>query len=183
VYGVNGCLLLLLRKETYLLLKNFFFVVNAIPQYFASTYLARSLTNTCDTLTSKRMKRSRTSDEGSRNEQGAEALESLSLVDDQYLEHRLLLRMCSATEPPKPASVEETPVFMDEFALIVAINTEADFLEKRVRELAASLASRLGDDDEVFKVDFADENSTEDKLRYCTAMIPLLLERLENKQQ
>ena len=67
------------------------------------------------------------------------------------------------------------------FAHVVAINGEAEFLEQRVRSMAAALASRLPDDDPVFGVPFA-ESTSEDRLRYCTEMIPLLLERLEQKK-
>jgi ABC-type Zn2+ transport system substrate-binding protein/surface adhesin len=74
------------------------------------------------------------------------------------------------------------PVSSTLFAHAVAINGEAEFLEQRVRSMAAAMAARLPDDDPVFAVPFA-ENNSEDRLRYCTAMIPLLLERIAKKKK
>ncbi len=68
------------------------------------------------------------------------------------------------------------------FAHAVAINGEAEFLERRVRSMAAAMATRLPDDDPVFAVPFA-EGDSEDRLRYCTEMIPLLLDRIEQQKK
>ncbi len=69
------------------------------------------------------------------------------------------------------------PMSSSLFAQVVAMNGEAEFLEQRVRTLAARLAPELPDEDAVFGIPFAEANS-QDRLRYCNAVIPLLLERI-----
>jgi|JI10StandDraft_1071094.scaffolds.fasta_scaffold1097078_1 hypothetical protein len=105
--------------------------------------------------------------------------EHFDLMRDTYLEERMLLRICEPkTEVEKSERVVSS---LDEFAVMVAVNDEVDFLEERVRGIAARLASSLNDDDELFKIDFSN-GTTEDKIRYCTEMIPMLLKKLDNKK-
>lgn len=100
--------------------------------------------------------------------------DEFEITGDNFLEELLLSKLCE----PKPLSfVEEGDkqklASLDDFAVMVAVNDEVEFLEGRVRGMAARLAADLDDNDELFKIDFSN-GTIDDSIRYLSQMIPIL---------
>lgn len=82
------------------------------------------------------------------------------------------------TKKPKEVTEEDTSVISrDQFAVHLAINSEAIELEKKVKAL---LRRRKYDPDhEIWLIEEAQENNAEERLRYCSE----ILERLEKEDK